>query len=246
MPRKPGDESVDGTAVHLEGRAGLLNDALVHDDDAIAHRHGLFLVVRDVDGGGLETELEGLEFGAGGDAEARVEVRERFVEEKCLGLTDNGATDGDALALAAGELAGLALQERFDPEHRGGSADAALDVGLGNLPQHQREGHVLVDAHVRVERVVLEDHRDVAVLGMHVVDDAAGDGDGAAGDVLEAGDHAECGGLAAAGGADEDDELAVGDIEGDAFDRGEAVGVGFGQIGEGDIGHAGESVAARR
>ena len=40
----------------------------------------------------------------------------------------------------------------------------------------------------------------------------------AAGDVLEPGDDAQQGRLAAAGGPDEDDELAVADVEVDAVD----------------------------
>ena len=54
--------------------------------------------------------------------------------------------------------------------------------------------------------------------GAHVVDVAAVDADLAAGDVLEAGDHAQQRGLAAAGRADEDDELAMLDGQVDALD----------------------------
>jgi hypothetical protein len=73
---------------------------------------------------------------------------------------------------------------------------------------------------VRVERVVLEHHRDVALGRLEVVDDAAGDRDLAAGDLLEAGDHAQQRRLAAARRADDDDELAVGDVGADAVDDG--------------------------
>ena len=45
----------------------------------------------------------------------------------------------------------------------------------------------------------------------------------AGGDVLEADDHAQQRRLAAAGGADEDHELAVGDVEADVLDGREAV-----------------------
>ena len=43
-----------------------------------------------------------------------------------------------------------------------------------------------------------------------------------AGDLLEAGDHAQQRGLAAAGGADQHDELAVRDVEIDAVQHGTA------------------------
>ena len=41
----------------------------------------------------------------------------------------------------------------------------------------QAVGHVVVDAHVRIERVVLEHHGDVAVGRLDLVDDALADRD---------------------------------------------------------------------
>ena len=68
---------------------------------------------------------------------------------------------------------------------------------------------------------------DVAVAGRHLVHAAAVDGEFARGDGLQARDHPQERGLAAAGGADKDDELAVGDVEVDARqDLGAAVGLG--------------------
>ena len=46
---------------------------------------------------------------------------------------------------------------------------------LRQLAHLQREGEVLVDRLLRVERVVLEHHRDVPVLGIEVVDQAVAD-----------------------------------------------------------------------
>ena len=71
---------------------------------------------------------------------------------------------------------------------------------------------------MRVERVALEDHRDVAVTRRHVVDDPLADPERALGDLLEPGDHPQRRRLAAAGRADEDHELAVADLEIDVVD----------------------------
>src|SRR6185503_15431382 len=76
--------------------------------------------------------------------------------------------------------------------------------------------HVLANGEVGVERVALEHHRDVAVLGVEVVHHPAGDRDLAAGDVLEAGEHAQQRRLAAARRSDQHHELAVGNFEGNA------------------------------
>ncbi len=70
--------------------------------------------------------------------------------------------------------------------------------------------------HVRVERIVLEHHGDVAVARPHVVDHLAADRDLAVADVLEAGDGPQQRALAAAGRADQHRELAVRDLEVDA------------------------------
>ena len=76
---------------------------------------------------------------------------------------------------------------------------------------------------VRVERVVLEDHRDVALLRARVVDDPAADRDRAVRDLLEARDHPQRRRLAAARRADEDEELAVADVEREVVDGLDAV-----------------------
>src|SRR3712207_7416064 len=50
------------------------------------------------------------------------------------------------------------------------SAHALLDARLRGVAQLEPEGHVVVHGHVRVERVVLEDHGEVAILRLDVVD----------------------------------------------------------------------------
>jgi hypothetical protein len=62
--------------------------------------------VGDVDHGGLEAGVELADLGAHLDAHLGVEVGERLVEEEGLGLADDGAADGHALSLAAGEAFG--------------------------------------------------------------------------------------------------------------------------------------------
>ena len=70
-----------------------------------------------------------------------------------------------------------------------------------------------------------------------VGDVGAVDRDPALGDLLEPGDHAQERRLAAAGGADEDDELAVLDLEAHVVDGGDPAGIDLGQVFELDLSH---------
>jgi hypothetical protein len=125
--------------------------------------------------------------------------------------------------VAAGELAGFAVEPVGEAEDLGGVVDFGVQLGFGEFPEFEGEADVVADAHVGVEGVVLEDHGDVALLGRLVVGFLAADVEDAAGDVLQPGHHPQRGGLAAAGRADQHHELAVGDVQGQVVHGVEAV-----------------------
>jgi type 1 glutamine amidotransferase len=253
------DEAVRGVLVDVVGRRALVEQPVFHHHDAVAQRHGLFLVMRDVDRRRLHLPMQALQFGAHSDAQLRVQVRERLVEQKGLRLPDDRAPDRDALPLPARQGPRPAVEQLLDAEDAGGLLHPAVDllaflaglfpVGVRDekaegvvergvlAAQQQAERHVLIHRHVWVQGVVLEDHGDVAVFRGDAVDDAVADADGAGGDVLEAGDHAQGGALAAAGGADEDDELAIVDLQGDVVDRPHVTGIDLGDAFEMHLGH---------
>ena len=61
----------------------------------------------------------------------RVEIGQRLVEQEDLRLANDGAADGDALALTAGQLAGALLQARLQLQNLGGGADPLLELVFG-------------------------------------------------------------------------------------------------------------------
>ena len=219
VPMKLATKRFDGSSYRRLGTVDLEEHAHAHDGDAVAHRHRLDLVVRDVDRRRAELALELRDLGAHLDAELRVEVRERLVHEEDLRVADDRAAHRHPLALSAGELARLAREVRRQVEELCGPGDPLLHLALRLLAEPQPEGDVVGDGEVRVERVVLEDHRDVAVLRRQVVHDPAADRDRPVRDRLEARDHAERRRLPAAGRPDEHEELAVRDLEGEVPDR---------------------------
>src|SRR5690606_14718444 len=90
--------------------------------------------------------------------------------------------------------------------------DSFGDLGLRHPLDLEGESHVLRDRHVRVQRIGLEHHRDVAVFGGDPGDVLAADGDGALVDVLQAGEHTQRGRLPGTVGADQHEEFAIGDV----------------------------------
>src|SRR5918996_4390055 len=79
---EPGDEDVHRVVVELLRRAHLLEEAVAHHRDAVAHRHRFDLVVGDVDGGRAQALVKARDLGAGLHAQLGVEVRQRLVHEE--------------------------------------------------------------------------------------------------------------------------------------------------------------------
>src|SRR5690348_11351849 len=113
------DERVDRRVVELEGVAALLDNAVTHHDDAVGHRHRLDLVMRDVDRRRLQALVQLLDLGAHLHAKLRVQIRQRLVEQEHLRVAHDRASHRDALALAAGELARVAVEVRRESEEIG-------------------------------------------------------------------------------------------------------------------------------
>ena len=178
------------------------------------------------------------DLGAHLDPELRVEVRQRLVHQERLRLAHDRAAHRHPLALPARRAPSAGGRgARSNPRIAAASRTRRSVSSFVDLPHLERERHVLADGHVRVQRVVLEDHRDVALPRRQVVHDPLADPGLPAGDRLEPRHHPKRRRLAAARGADQDHELAVGDVEVERGDRLGPVGVDLRQLLEDDLGH---------
>jgi hypothetical protein len=135
------------------------------------------------------------------------------------------------LALATGQLPGLALQQRVELQRLRHLGDAARyflarDPAFASL---QAETDVLGDREMREQRVGLEHHGDLASRrrDIRVTSRSPIAIDAADVTVFEPRDHPQHGRLAAARRPDEDDEFAMGYLKIDAVDDlGRAEGFG--------------------
>ena len=89
--------------------------------------------MRDVDERRLGAHLDALELVLQLLSQLQVERAERLVEEQRRGAVDQGPRESDALLLAAGELAGLALLERLEADGPDRLLDALLRLGPADL-----------------------------------------------------------------------------------------------------------------
>ncbi len=158
----------------------------------------------------------------------------RFVEDDDPGVADQGAGDGDHLALAAGEGGDRDPHAR-DADRQGVQeflgaplhGDLVQGAAAAQLAAEEEVGD---DVEVVAEREVLVDGRDaegLGVLGAADPDRAALPGDGALVDGVDPGDRLDQRGLSGTVVADQGDDLTGVDVEvdvGECLDSAEALG----------------------
>jgi hypothetical protein len=157
--------------------------------------------------------LDGLELDLHLLAQLAVQGPEGLVQQQHPGAVDQGPGQGHALALAARELGGPAVAEVVQADLGQSGRDPIGALGLRHLADPQAVADVLGHAHVREQGVVLEDGVDVALEGRPGGDLHPAQVDGALAGQLEAGDHAQGGGLARPRGPEEGEQLALADVE---------------------------------
>ncbi len=153
--------------------------------------------------------MQPLDLGAHLDAQLGIEVGQWLIEQEQVRIAHDGAAHGNALALAARELAGLAVEQMLDLQQFGRPLHRRLALCRRHFAHFEAEADIAAHGHGRIERVGLEHHGDVAILGMHVVDIALADENIAARAWLKPGDDRQQRGLAAARRAQQDQETAV-------------------------------------
>src|SRR5262249_10149891 len=149
----------------VEGRrlVTLLQLSVAEYGDPVPHRHSFDLVVCDVDSRYREPLLQLDQLRACLDAELCVEVRERLVPQINLWVSNDRAAHRDSLALTSREVPRLPVEIGHEIEQLRNLEDASPAFILRNAVLLERKAHVRGDVELRIERVVLEHHGDVAV-----------------------------------------------------------------------------------
>ena len=88
-----------------------------------------------------------------------------------------------------------------------------FDFALRRLSQLQTEGHVFKNGHVRIKRIILENHRDISVFRSDIVYQLPVNQKLSRCNFLKAGNHSQGSGFTASRRPDQNDELLVRNIE---------------------------------
>ncbi len=230
IAEQPGDVAAYRLGVE-PGRLVDLDEAAIHQHgDPMAQRHGLLVVLGDVEHGGIEGLEHARQLEAHLVAQLGIDIAQGIVEQQHRGAGCQRAGERGALLLPVGERARQVAQHMLDLQQRRHLLDPPGHLGSAQAARAQRARDVVERAHVRIEREVLERHADVAILGRQHGHGLVADPDRAGIGLVDAGDQAQQHGLAAAGRAEHHHGLALLDRERDVIQDGLAakpLGEGF-------------------
>ena len=161
-----------------------------------------------------------------------IQIARGLVGHDDAGVVHQRPGHGHPLLLAAGKLRGQAaglVQDAYQIQHIG---DPLFDRALGRAHSPHDEGHIFIDGLIFDQAEILKNHADgAAQVGDVPLTDApdiiVAHLDLAGGGAELGGKHFDDGGFAAAGGADDKNELSVLNGQRDAPQRFGSVVVGF-------------------
>lgn len=179
----------------------------------VAHRHRLGLVVRYVDKGRAQSFMQAGNLRAHRGTQLGIQVGQRLVQQEYIRVAHHSASQCDTLTLAAGQRLRLAVQQMLQIQNFSYFMNLPVDFVLRHLLKRQSERHILVNRHMRIQRVALENHRNIAVLRRNVIDAALADIHITVRDLLKTCNHTQRSRFTAAGRADQHDKFLVRDFK---------------------------------
>src|SRR5690606_3355684 len=218
IAEESGDETRLWRIIDFMRRTDLVNAAFAHDGDVVRHGQRFALIMCDIDEGCADAFLKPFQLDLHLQTQFQVKRAERFVEQQHLGFVDERARQRHALHLSTGKLARLARAIAFEPDQFERLANAALQLAATNAMDARPIGNVVVNRHMREQCPALKHHIGGAAIGGNAVGALVTDPDFTSVGILEAGEHAQRRGFAAAGWAEQRKERTFRNMKADAVD----------------------------
>ena len=114
--------------IEIKWCSHLLYNTTVHHYNSVRHDHGFQLIMGNINHCRVKAVMQSFDLGSHLYTKLRIEVGQGLVEEKHFRVANNGAPHGDALALAARELARRAFEKRCKSKNVRSSLDTFVDA----------------------------------------------------------------------------------------------------------------------
>ncbi len=174
------------------------------------------------DEGDAEAALQQLQLDLHLLAQLAIERAERFVQQQNARPIHEGSRHRHTLLLTTRHLSRFAIGQFGHLHHVEGLGHPRRDLRLGDALLPQSVGDVLTDRHVREERVVLEHRVHIALVRRNTLHVLTTDPNVSGIGLLEPGQHAQRGGLAATRRSEQRQELTGLNAQADRVDRNHA------------------------
>src|SRR5579859_1147216 len=138
---------------------------MIQDCDAVGHAERFHLVVRHKQDRDAEALLKQADFHTHLNAQAGVQIAEWLVQQENVWLVDQRSGERDALLLTTGKVWRWTLGELLHAYQRQDFFYLCCDLFARQAAESERVGDIVEDGHVRPDRVALEDHAEVALVG---------------------------------------------------------------------------------
>ena len=170
--------------------------------------------------GDSDLQLHSTDLVAQSSSDFRIEGRQWLVQKQNLWLDGERSGQGDTLLLTTRKLVGEPIGEAAEPDELEHFARPLAPLAGAHLAHLQPEGHVLPGRHVRKQRIRLEHHADITLVGRLPGDVLTADDHPSAVGLLETRDQPERRRFATAGGPEQGDQLAGSHRQTQAVERG--------------------------
>ena len=143
--------------------------SILHNNDFCTKSHSFCLVVSYINHCLLLCVVKSSDFSTHCYAELGIKVRKRLVKQEYFWLTNDCTAYGNTLALTAGKSLRLSLKIFCKTKLFCCLTNLAVNLCLVNFTELKTKSHVIVNCHVRIKRIVLEYHSNIAVLWRNIV-----------------------------------------------------------------------------
>ena len=142
----------------------LFNLSVTHDDDLVANRHCLALVMGDIQAGRSNFSLNPAEFVPHVFTKLRIKIGKRFIEKKYLRFGDDGTRQCDPLLLSTGNLVWHSVGILADSHQVEHLPYSFFHLGFWYVLYLQTIGYVFPDIQMRKKSIALEHHANVSLV----------------------------------------------------------------------------------